>query len=270
MIDKLQSPASALAQTSNAQATALNRLSTGLRINAARDDAAGLAIATQLAVQLGSGNQALRNIGDAQSLAETAGGALGQVSASLQRMRELAVQSANGTNSASDRQAIQAEFAQLGQGIDALAAQTGFNGQNLLDGSFSAQLQSGPNAGDSQTLSLGDVSGQGLGIAGLNVSSAAGANNALAAIDQAIATVGEQQGAVGAAQAGLSSAAANVSGTYENLAAARSRIADTDFAAASGSLAQADVRQQAALQAVSLYNANQASVLDLIAPTPKA
>jgi flagellin len=268
MIGNIPSPASGLDQASNALATSMNRLSTGARINTAKDDAAGLAIATQLSVQLGADNQALRNINDGLSVAETAGGALGQVSDTLQRMRELALQAANGSNSASDRQAIQNEFSQLGQSIDQVSAQTTFNGRNLLDGSFSTQIQSGPNVGDTQPLSLGDASGKGLGIAGLDVTSPTGAADAINAIDQAIATVGSQQGAVGAAQAGLNSAAAALTGTYDNLAAAKSSTADTDFAAASTNLSQARIKQQVALKALSLYNANQSTILGLL-PTPK-
>ncbi|MDO8933816.1 MAG: flagellin [Rhodocyclaceae bacterium] len=267
MIVSIPSPANSLTQAAGTLDKTLNRLSTGLRINAAKDDAAGLAIATRLAAQLGSDNQALRNINDGLSVAETAGGALGQVSDSLQRMRELALQAANGTNSAADLQAVQTEISQLGQGIDQISAQTQFNGQKLLSGGFSTQIQTGPNVGDTQPLSLGNVSAQGLGIAGLDVTTAAGADNALQAIDQAIAGVGAQQGAVGAAQASLNSASAAVSGTYENLAAAKSRIGDTDFAGESASLAQAGVRLQAAQKALSLYNANQSTVLGLL---PKA
>jgi len=269
MIGSISSPTNGLNLASDSLATSLNRLSTGSRINSAKDDAAGLAIAAQMAAQLGSDNQALRNINDGLSLAETAGGALGQVSETLQRMRELAVQAANGTNSASDRQAIQSEFSQLGQSLDQLSTQTQFNGQNILNGSFSAQIQSGPNAGDNQTLALGDVSTKGLGIASLDVASVLGATSALGAIDQAISNVSSQQGAVGVAQASLNSAAASVSGTYENLAAAKSRIADTDYASESANLSQANLQQQAALKAVSLYNGNQASILGLLQP-PKA
>lgn len=264
MIGSISSPANSLNQATNSLTTSLNRLSSGSRINSAKDDAAGLAIAAQMATQLGSENQALRNINDGLSVAETADGALGQVSDSLQRMRELALQAANGTNSVSDRQAIQAEFAQLGEGLDQLAAQTEFNGQKLLDGGLSIQIQSGANVGNTRSLALGDASASGLGIAGLDITSTQGAADAVDAIDQAIASVNTQRSAVGAAQASLSSAAASLTGTYESLAAAKSRIADTDYASESSNLSQTRVRQQAALQAVALYNANQAATLDLL------
>ena len=268
MIGSVSAPTGGLDQATASLTNSLRRLSTGLRINSAADDAAGLAIASQMTAQLGADDQARRNIGASLSLAETAGSALGQVSDTLQRMRELAVQAANGTNSPSDRQALQEEFSQLGQSIDQLSAQTQFNGQNLLAGNFTAQVQSGPNAGDSQLLALGNASSAGLGIAGLDVTTAAGAASALSSIDQAISNVGSQQSAIGAVQAGLTSATANLSGTYENLAAAKSRIADTDYAGESTNLVQAQVQRQAALKALSLYNANQAAVLGLL-PTPK-
>lgn len=262
MIGSLSSPSllsSGLNQATNSQASALNRLGSGSRINSAKDDAAGLAIATQLAAQLSSNSQALRNVYDGLSLTDTASSALGQVSDSLQRMRELAVQSANGTNSPSDRQALQAEFAQLGQNVDKIASQTQFNGQNLLDGGFSTAIQSGPNAGDTQSLSLANASQAGLNLGGIDITSSANAGTALDAIDQAIASVSSQQSSLGAAQAGLNSTASSISGTYEQLAATKSRIADTDFSSETSEFSLSNVKQQAALKALSLYNANQAS-----------
>lgn len=259
---------SGLDRATNSQATSLNRLSSGSRINSAKDDAAGLAIATQLAAQLSSNSQALRNVYDGLSVTDTASSALGQVSDNLQRMRELAVQSANGTNSASDQQALQAEFSQLGQNLDQVATQTQFNGKNLLDGSFSTAIQSGPNAGDTQSLSLASTSQAGLNIGGIDITSSANASTAIDAIDQAIASVSSQQSSIGAAQAGLNSAASSISGTYEQLAATRSRIADTDFSSETSNLSLSNVKQQAALKALSLYNANQSSsTLDLLPKT---
>ena len=265
MIDPV-SPNS-LSNTQSALQSSLQRLSSASRINSAKDDAAGLAIAVQLATQLLGDQQAARNVADGLSLTETASGALNQVSDSLQRIRELSVQAANGTNSASDVQAIQAEIGQLGQEIGRIAGSTEFNGQKLLDGSFSAQIQSGPAAGDTQPLSLGSVTPNDLGIAGLDVSTLAGASTALEAIDTAIGTVNTQRANIGAAQAGLNSTLANLNNTYENLAASRSRIADTDFAAETSSLAQNSVRQQAANKALAVYNEVQSnSVLSLIKP----
>lgn len=145
--------------------TSLQRLSSGLRINSAKDDAAGLAISERFTTQINGLNVASRNANDGISLAQTAEGALGQVSSNLQRIRELSVQSANATNSASDRAALQQEVSQLQQEIDRVASQTNFNGVNLLDGSFQSQnFQVGANAGQTITVaSLVDARGQTLG-----------------------------------------------------------------------------------------------------------
>lgn len=264
MIGSISSPAGNLDQATAALATAASRVASGKRINSAQDDPAASAIVAQMAAQLGSNSQAQRNVADGLSLTNTASGALDQVSGTLQSMRELAVQAANGASNPTDLQALQTQFTQLGQSLDQISGQTQFNGQNLLDGSLNAQIQTGPNAGDTQSLSLGAVSTKSLGVNGLDLTSAQGASSALNAIDQAIATVGTQQSTLGAAQASLSSTSANLASTYENVAAAKSRIGDTDYASASTNLAQANVQQQVALQAVSLYNANQASVLGLI------
>lgn len=250
-----------------ALATSLARLSTAQRINSAKDDAAGLAISSAMEAQLRSGNQAMRNVQGGLSLTSTAEGALGQVSESLQRMRELSIQAANGTNNASDRQAIQAEISQLAQGLEQMAGTTQFNGQKLLDGNFSAQLQTGRNAGDTRSLALGAASPQALGVGGLDVTTQAGAASALQSIDSALDSVNGMRAEIGAVQSSLNSTLANLSGTYENLSAAKSRIADTDFAQESANLSRNNVQQQAAMQALKLYNANQASVLSLLSPT---
>src|ERR1043165_3461379 len=142
-----------LSTSGSSLATALQRLSSGLRINSAKDDAAGLAIAERFTTQIRGLNQAARNANDGISLSQTAEGALASISDNLQRMRELAVQSANATNSASDRAALQQEVAQLKAEIDRVASQTQFNGIYLLDGSFTAQqFQVGANAGQTITV----------------------------------------------------------------------------------------------------------------------
>src|SRR6056297_347450 len=142
-----------LSESSGSLATSLQRLSSGLRINSAKDDAAGLAISERMTSQIRGLNQAARNANDGISLAQTAEGALAEVTNNLQRIRELAVQSANATNSTSDRQALQAEVDQLVAEIDRVAQQTNFNDVKLLDGTFSSQLfQVGANAGE--TISL--------------------------------------------------------------------------------------------------------------------
>lgn len=243
----------------------LQRLGSGSRIQSARDDPANSAIAAFITAQLGGADQAMRNVNDGLSLTDTASGAFGQVSDSLQRIRELTVQAANGTNSASDLQSIQGEIDQLSQGIDQIASSSQFNGQNLLDGSFSAQIQTGANPGQTQTLSFADASTTGLGIAGLNVTSQGGAANALTALDQAIDGVSAEQSNIGGAQAGLNSTLADLSSTYENLAATRSRIADTDYVKEASNFAQSLIQNQVSIKALAIYNAAQKSnVLGLI------
>lgn len=255
-----------LNNSQNAQLTSFQRMGSGSRINSAKDDAAGLAIAANMTSQLNGSSQAMRNVNDGLSLTDTAGGALSQISDTLQRMRELTVQAANGTNSASDLQAIQGEINQLAQGLDQIAGNSQFNGQNLLDGTFSAQIQTGANPEETQTLSLGNASSQGMGVSGLDVTSQAGAANALNSLDNAINSVGTQQSTVGATQAALNSTLANLSNTYENIAASRSRISDTDYAKESSDLTQNNVRTQASLKALSIYNSMQKNVLDLVKP----
>jgi flagellin len=258
---------SSLNGAQTALATSLARLSTAQRINSAKDDAAGLAISAAMEAQLRSGNQAIRNVQDGLSLTSTAEGALGQATESLQRMRELTIQAANGTNSASDRQAIQSEINQLQQGLGQLAETTQFNGQKLLDDNFTGQVQAGANAGDTRTLAVGNATPQALGVAGVDVTTAEGAASAIEVLDTALGSVNGMRAEIGAVQAGLSSTLANLSGTYENLAAAKSRIVDTDYAQESGNLSRSTVQQEAATQALKLYNANQSSVLSLITPT---
>jgi len=152
-----------LDKSQSANSTALERLSSGLRINSAKDDAAGLAISTRFESQTRGLNVAIRNAGDGVSLAQTAEGALGSMTDSLQRIRELAVQSANATNSDADRVALQAEATQLIEEIGRVADETNFNGQKLLDGSFSAQFQVGANAGENLQFSVAEVSTSKLG-----------------------------------------------------------------------------------------------------------
>jgi len=169
-----------LTSSQGALATSLQRLSSGLRINSAKDDAAGLAIAQRFTTQINGLNQAVRNANDAISLSQTAEGALGEYGNILQRVRELSVQSANGTNSSSDRQALNNEAQQLLQELGRITTQTQFNGQNVLDGSFaSAQFQVGANANQTINVSIGNASTNALGAYQYNNTSSAVSGNAL-------------------------------------------------------------------------------------------
>lgn len=235
----------------------IQRLSSAKRINSAADDAAGLATADAMTSRLGGKMQAVGNITAALSITNTAGGALKQVSDNLQRIRELAVQAGNSSLSASDRQSIQDEIDGLGKSIDDIASGSEFNGQKLLDGRFSGQFQVGADIGDTLSMSLGSVSSEAMGVAGLNVASAASASNALESIDQAIGRVGDLQGQIAGSAAGLNSHLANINSSYESLAAARSRIEDSDYAQASNELNQSRLQSRIAAYAVKLYQDNQ-------------
>ena len=180
-----------LSKTQSSLATSLQRLSTGLRINSAKDDAAGLAISERMTSQIRGLNQAGRNANDGVSLAQTAEGALGQAGDLLQRMRELAIQSSNATNSSSDRAALQAEVNQLKQEIDRVASTTEFNGLKLLDGSFTAQaFQVGANANQTINVSLAGASGSDL--ASYSIAASDGGKPLAATTDSAANTITAQ------------------------------------------------------------------------------
>ena len=168
-----------LDKSQSANQQALQRLSSGLRINSAKDDAAGLAISTRFTSQIKGLDVAVRNAGDGIALAQTAEGALGSINESLQRIRELAVQSANATNSDVDRDALQAEVDQLVSEISRTADETDFNGRKLLDGSFSATFQVGANAGQTVDISIGELTADKLGSSSQSGLSARGTDNAL-------------------------------------------------------------------------------------------
>ena len=197
---------------------------------------------------------------------DTAGGAANQISQSLQAISTLAVQAGDGSLNASDLQAIQSQIGQLSQGIDQIAGTTQFNGQNLLDGSGNVSLQTGPNAGDVQSVSLGSMTTASLGISGVDVTTAAGQANALTAVDNAIQQTSTQEASIGALQNGLGALAANLGTTSLNLAAANSQVSDTDYAQASSNFAQANVQQQVSLRMLAMYNAMQSELARLASP----
>lgn len=263
MINSINSAAS-LSTSQSKLLTALQALSSGSSINSAADNPAGLAQSASYSVQLSSTAQAMNNVQDSSSLLDSAGGSLGQITQSLQDIRTLSIQAGDGSLNASDRQAIQSQIGQITQGIDQIASNTQFNNQNLLDGSFTQSLQVGPNAGDTQNLSLGNFSSSSLGVSGVDITTATGQANALSALDNAIQQVNSQSANIGALQAGLGSTTSNLGATYENLAAAKSRVSDTDYAQAASDFTQANIQQQAAVHALALYNATQKNLLTLL------
>ena len=256
-----------LANTSVQMSTALQRLSTGLRINSAKDDAAGLAISERLTAQVRGYNQAIRNAGDGISLAQTAEGGMDGITNSLQRMRELAVQAANYSNTTADRTAINAEFSQLKTEIDRVSQQTKFNTKSLLDGSFTAAaFQVGANSGE--TISVDSITNLGataLGLtAAVDVTTITNASSALSTIDGALVTVTSARANLGASINRFEQTISNLRVTVENLQSSRSRIRDADFAAETASLTRLQILQQSGTAVLSQANAIPQNVLSLL------
>jgi flagellin len=229
------------ATSQNALNTAMQRLSSGLRVNSAKDDAAGLAIGARMDSQARGMNVAIRNANDGISMAQTADGALATVSDALQRMRELAVQAANGSNGTSDRANMDTEFQQLATEITDIAAQTKFNGSAIIGAGAGAQVfQVGANVGDTLTITTTAVTTVGGGL-----TTAAAANTAITAIDTKLDAINTNRATYGAAMNRMSFASSNLQISAENQSAARSRIMDADFASETANLSRAQILQQA-------------------------
>ena len=258
-----------LSRSQSTMATAMQRLGSGLRVNSARDDAAGLAIAERMNTQVRGMNVAIRNANDGISLAQTAEGGLNEIGNMLQRMRELAVQSANGTNSSGDRENLNVEFEALGAEITRIGATTQFNGKAILDASAQAfAFQVGANAGE--TLGITTVSISATGditdaiSATISGTDATQANAALAVLDIAIGAITTERAKYGAVQSRFESAINNLQIGVENQAAARGRIIDADFAVETAALTRSQILQQAGNAMVAQANAAPQSVLQLL------
>ena len=240
--------------------TSLQRLSSGLRINSAKDDAAGLAIADRMNAQIRGINVAVRNANDGISLAQTAEGALATVTDVLQRMRELAVQSQNGSNGTSDRVNLNTEFTQLQAEITRIGSQTKFNGKAIVGADAAATVfQVGANNGDTLTITTTAVASP----AG-TVDTAANASAAVAAIDTALDTITTSRATYGAAMSRFEFAISNLQITGENQSAARGRIMDADFASETANLSRAQILQQAGTAMVAQANQLPQNVLSLL------
>ena len=249
-----------LTNSTNALQTSFERLSSGKRINSAADDAAGLQIGSRLESQVNGLNQAARNANDGISLSQTAEGALDETTNMLQRMRVLSIQSANGSNSAADRVALDNEYGQLQEEINRVAEDTTFGGMNLLNATFNQDFQIGPDANQIINVKITtnmDALGLGVGTATSNILNPLNAQTAIDNLDTAIAKVTEIRGDLGAKQNRFSSTIRNLTNISENVSASKSRIMDADFAAESAKLAQNQVSQQAA--STMLSQANQQS-----------
>jgi len=249
-----------LTTSQSSLATSMQRLSSGLRVNSARDDAAGLAIADRMNAQIRGINVAIRNANDGISLAQTAEGALATMTDALQRMRELAVQAQNGSNGTSDRANLNTEYLQLSAEITRIAAQTKFNGTAIVGASAGAQVfQVGPNGGDTLTITTTTVTT----VAG-DLTTAANASTAVGAIDTALDTISTSRASYGAAMSRFSMAIQNLQITGENQQAARGRIMDADFAAETANLSRAQILQQAGSAMVAQANQLPNQVLALL------
>ena len=273
---------------SQSQATidsAMQRLSTGSRINNAKDDAAGQAIATRLTAEIQGLEIASRNVADGQSLVDTAEGALQETHTLLLRMREIGVQAANGTLSTSDNQALDAEFQQLVKEIDRIAQNTTWAGAALLNGdggtvdtseTFSFQAGVGNNSGadvfsvtvknaDSTTLDIYVAqTNNGVTSNSVGLLSQSSAQAAIGLVDTAIATVSSERANLGAVSNRMASTMANLDQIRVNLTASKGRIADADFAAETANLAKGQILQQAATAMLAQANASKQQVLTLI------
>jgi flagellin len=244
----------------SALATSMQRLSSGLRVNSAKDDAAGLAIGERMNTQVRGMNVAIRNANDGISLAQTADGALATVTDVLQRMRELAVQSANGSNGAGDRTNLNTEFLSLQTEIADIATQTKFNGIAIIGASSGAQVfQVGANVGDTLSVSTSTIT-----TTTAAVDTVANANLALTAIDAKLDAINTDRAVYGAAMNRFSFAISNLQIGSENQAAARSRIMDADFAAETANLSRAQILQQAGTAMVAQANQLPQGVMALL------
>lgn len=245
------------------------RLASGLRIAVAADDAAGLAISERMRSQIRSYNVASRNAMDGVSLAQTAEGALNEVSGILNRLRELSMQAANGTLSASDRTTLDTEFTQLKTEIDRISSTTVFNGINLLDGSGSTGIPIQIGIEDSITndvinVTLGSTSQADLGITATDVLTISNAQSSLAAIDAAIESVNSARGTLGAQQNRMESALRSIQVQRENLSASESRIRDVDVAEETADLTRNSIMQQAATTILTQANVQPQIALTLL------
>jgi flagellin len=248
--------------------TSMQRLSSGLRVNSAKDDAAGLAIAERMNAQVKGMNVAIRNAGDAISLAQTAEGALGKVSDSLQRMRELAVQSANATNSAGDRANLDAEYQALNSEVTRVLSGTKFNGTAVLGAAATLDFQVGANnaATDKITVTTTDLA-TGAGASAVtagSITTAAASLTAMDNIDTALTEISTARATFGAAQNRFEAVISNLQVNAENQAASRGRIVDADFAAETANLSRTQVLQQAGMAMVAQANALPNGVMQVL------
>ena len=254
----------ALTNNNRSLGKAMEQLSTGKRINSAADDAAGLSISNKLTAQIRGLNQGVRNANDAISMVQTAEGATKTVTDMLQRMRELGVQAANGTNSTADKASLQKEFLELQTEIKRIATTTSWNGRNLTGTQASAlQFQVGANSGQVITVTFKNIATITAVSAAVNTTSASTAT-VVSKLDSAIAAIDSFRSDMGAKINRLTYAADNLTNVSTNTAASRSRILDADYAQATTELARSQIIQQAATAMLAQANQAPQSVLSLL------
>ena len=254
-----------LGVTSNSQAKSTEKLSSGYKINRAADDAAGLAISEKMRRQIRGLTQAATNAQDGISCVQTAEGALAEVHDMLQRINELAVQSANGTNMTTDRTYLNNEVSALKSEINRIANSVTFNEQKLLDGSFSNKtLQIGSESGNELALGISAMNATTLGINNVTIASAGSAKAAISSIKSALEKVSSQRSALGAIQNRLEHTISNLNNVVENTTAAESRIRDTDMASEMVKYTNNNVLAQAGTSMLAQANQSNQSVLSLL------
>ena len=256
-----------LSMSGGSLATSMQRLSSGLRVNSAKDDEAGLAIADRMQTQVRGMNVAVRNANDGISLAQTAEGAIGKVGDMLQRMRELAVQAANATNGLDDRTNLDAEFSQLTEEITRTLGNTRFNGLAILGANAGPQVfQVGADALDQITITTEDLAANGAiaALPGNDLLSAANSTTAMGAIDAALTVVNAERAQYGATQNRFEAVIQTLQVASENQSAARGRIMDADFAMETANMSRAQILQQAGTAMVAQANQLPQQVLQLL------
>ena len=259
----------AMKTNARAMSTAMEQLSTGTRVNSAKDDAAGLAIGQNMTSQIRGLNMAVRNLNDGINMMQTAEGAMIEQSNMLQRMRELAVQAMNGTYSSTQRGYLDLEFQALSSQIDDISTNTTWNDQVLLNadstntsGVFT--FQAGQSSGVTIEVTIGDMGASSLGISGTSISSLASATTALSAISSALETINEQRASIGAGINRMEYAADNLTNVSSNATQSRSTIMDTDYALATTQLAKTQIIQQAATAMLAQANQQPQQVMQLL------
>jgi flagellin len=254
----------ALRTNARSMSTNMEQLSTGSRINSAKDDAAGLAIGQSMTSQVRGLNMAVRNINDGVNMMQTAEGAMIEQSNMLQRMRELAVQSANGTVSTTQRSYLNTEFQALTSQIGNIASQTTWNGTSLMSATTTFSFQAGASSGQTISVVVTEMSTSSLGISTASISSASVAASAIATLDTALNSINSQRATIGAGINQMTYASDNMSNISANVTASRSTIMDTDYATASTNLAKNQIIQQAATAMLAQANQQPQSVLSLL------